>query len=269
MNPKPTLRELIDACRPDQNDPRRADLAAELGSLAQASHGDATVSAALQKSTQFDRNVRSALDDVPLPPGLAERLLAGCNADQPTSSDENSPEQARAEIPARAAHPRWTRRRVLAALSIAASLLVVMLGGIGYRIVSGRTSPVSQESLAAKANQWFQQSGPAPEWSATKFPIQQYPFDHVVLVTPKKWRHLDSTTIAYDLTESGGQRALLFVQRTSRPHNVRNLPFTKLGSSGGLAVGAWQRKDFVYVLVVVDDGGKPLNRFFRRGVGVI
>jgi hypothetical protein len=277
MAQKPTWRELIDACRPDQDDLQRSELAAELGSLARESRGDASLAAAMQQSAQFDRNVREALDDVPVPSGLMERLLARCEAsvDVPAVEAAPLPETsavAETSVSESAPEPRpakWSRRRVLAVLSLAASLLVVLIGGLSYRAAFQKPTPVTMDQLAAKANHWFSQSGPAADWAAAKFPVEQFPFDRSVIVPPQKWRQLDGSTVAYDLTVVGGQRALLYVERTNRPHNIRNFPYTKLTSSGGVALGAWQRDGYVYVLVVVEDGGKSLGRFFRRGVGVI
>jgi hypothetical protein len=281
MAPKPTWRELIDACRPDQDDLQRSELAAELGSLARESRGDASLAAAMQQSAQFDRNVREALDDVPVPSGLMERLLARCEAsvDMPvaeaatraaTRAETPAVAESHESVPTSETRPAtWSRRRVLAVLSLAASLLVVLIGGLGYRAAFQKPTPVTMDQLAAKANHWFSQSGPAADWAAAKFPVEQFPFDRSVIVPPQKWRQLDGSTVAYDLTVVGGQRALLYVERTNRPHNIRNFPYTKLTSSGGVALGAWQRDGYVYVLVVVEDGGKSLGRFFRRGVGVI
>jgi hypothetical protein len=276
MAPKPTWRELIDACRPDQDDLQRSELAAELGSLARESRGNASLAAAMQQSAQFDRNVREALDDVPVPSGLMERLLARCEASVDVPAVEaplpETPAVAETSVSESAPEPRpakWSRRRVLAVLSLAASVLGVLIGGLSYRFNLLDPTPVTMDQLAAKANHWFNQSGPAADWAAAKFPVEQFPFDRAVIVPPQKWRQLDGSTVAYDLTVVGGQRALLYVERTNRPHNIRNFPYTKLTSSGGVALGAWQRDGYVYVLVVVEDGGKSLGRFFRRDVGVI
>jgi len=248
MESKPTTRELIDACRADHHDSERAELAAELAPLARELQADPALNIALQRSEQFDRNIRSALDDVPLPAGLAERMLAGCEAAlvTPASTIISADEPVFRQ-------PGLSRRRLVALVATAASLLIVVLGAFGIgRLVPQKT--ITNEELASMADKWFTQSGPAAKWMSPASAPAQFPVDRAITVRPSKWSQLDAKTVVYDLTRQGGQRALLFVLSTNQPNTLKGFPYTKLPVTGGLAMGAWNRGDVIYVLVVVEDG---------------
>ncbi|WP_425615539.1 hypothetical protein NA78x_005461 [Anatilimnocola sp. NA78] len=255
MESKPTTRELMDACRVDRHDPERAELASELAPFAREVQADPALNAALQRSQQFDRNVREALDDVPLPAGLAERLLAGCEAALVTPASTIQP----ANEPVYQ-QPHWSRRRLVIGAT-AGSLLVVLLSVFGIRLLPQK--PITNEELASLADRWFTQSGPAAKWLPVASAPAQFPVDRAITARPSKWAALDSQTVVYDLTRPGGQRALLFVRSTTQPHSLRNFPFTKLPVTGGWAIGAWNRGDVIYVLVVVEDGQR-IEQFVKQ-----
>ena len=254
---KPTLRELIDACRPGQHDPQRAELAADLAPLAREVERQPEVAEALQRSERFDRNVRSALDDVPLPAGLAERLLAKCEAAVVTPV---VPEVITA------AGAKSSRRRFLAQLSIAASLLILSLAAFpAYTFLSHR-QPVLTEELAHTAVTWFDNCGPGASWSKVDATIvAQYPLDPGLRYRPLSYRQVNPNTVAYNLS-TGGKRAILFVHLPSRPHPTLNkFPYGALPASGGISLGAWQRGDVVYVIGVTgSERPRPVDDFVNR-----
>jgi hypothetical protein len=251
MSNEPTIRELIDACRADHDDLQRPELAAELAPLAREVGQNAKVAAAYEQSLQFDRQVRSALDDVPLPAGLTDRLLAGCEAAKITPATK--------EPKTRAGVSR--RKMLLAGFSLAASLLLLIWGGVEVFTKFNPAAPVSAEQLANSALQWRDQSGPSAKWQpVTKSTQDAFPIDRAIVVGPSRWAPLGPNVSVYEL-KVGGKRALLFVQRTNRPHAIRNFPSTPLPASGGDSLAAWQRDGFVYVILVTD--GSP-QQFIQR-----
>jgi hypothetical protein len=237
-----TTRELIDACRPDNDDPQRPELAAELAPLARELEQQPAIAAAYDRSQHFDRQVRSALDDVSLPAGLADRLLAGCEAAVVTPAVKDEPKS-------RTGFPR--RKLMLAGFTSMASLLLIALGT--YIVWPPNRGPVTGEALANSADQWFIQSGPDAKWQAVTNSTQTaFPIDRAVIIKPSRWAPLaDPSVVAYELKVEG-KRALLFVQRTNRPHAIRNFPSTELPATGGVYLAAWQRNGFVYVVLLPD-----------------
>lgn len=258
MTTKPTLRELIDACRADHHDPQRPELS-ELAPLARELSANPQLQSVVEQSERFDRGVRAALDDVELPAGLADRLLAGCEAAlvSPASSEEKS-------VDAPATKKRWSRRQVIAMFAAAASLLIVLVGGWQFLIWT-KPRPVSNDVLAQSAMQWFDQSGPASNWSTGSAPTKDFPLDPAMVYGPVRWRQVNPSTVVYEMRHQG-QRALLFVSKQTRPHpGLATSPFTGLNASGGIELGAWQRQKMVYVLAVSGGHGpRPLEVFVRR-----
>jgi hypothetical protein len=257
---KPTIRELLDACRVDQHDPQRPELAAELAPLARELQTSPELLQAVEKSERFDRSVRAALDDVAVPAGLADRMLAGCEAAvvMPAAA------MAANEI---VASRSLSRRQWIALVSTAASLLIVLAGGYEtWRWVMSPPRPLSNDELAAAATSWFDLSGPQTGWqSLDKAPLAQYPLSRGLKFGPTRWARLDETTVVYELTRPGRQRALLFVKVGQRPLPgiTKTFPLQRLGSSGGLALGAWQRGSVVYVLSVIE-GDQRIEDFVAR-----
>jgi hypothetical protein len=203
--------------------------------------------------------VRAALDDVESPAGLADRLLAGCEAAlvSPASAEEKS-------VDAPATKKRWSRRQMIAMFSAAASLLIAIVGVWQYAI--WRTPrPVSNDMVAQTAVQWFDQSALAADWSSGSAPTKEFPIDPAMVYGPVRWRKVNSTTVVYEMRHQG-QRALLFVSKQTRTHpDLATSPFTGLNASGGIELGAWQRQKMVYVLVVSGGHGpRSLEVFVRR-----
>lgn len=255
----PSIRELIDACRPDQHDPQRPELAADLAPLARELENHADVAAALQRSERFDRNVRSALDDVPLPSGFAERLLAKCEAAVVTP----------AAVPAAIADGgmKSPRRRFLAQLSIAASLLIASLAAYpAYQFLAQTRRPVTSDELAQTAVTWFDDCGPGVQWTPVNEKIlAEYPLSSALRFRPKVFRQVDESTVAYYLG-SDGKRAILFVHHAKRPHPLlNNSPYSVFPVSGGISLGAWKRDNVVYVIGVTGSNRRwPVDDFVIR-----
>jgi hypothetical protein len=147
-------------------------------------------------------------------------------------------------VPARQA---WSRRQVIAIFSAAASLLILLIGG--YQFLTWRQPrPVGIDQLTATANAWCDLSGPAAKWRTAAWPSAQYPLDRSIRVGPQRWAQIDKSTIVYELIRNDGKRARLFVQRTDRPHQIKNYPSSRLSTSGPHSMHAWQRNGYLYVI---------------------
>jgi hypothetical protein len=257
MTTKPTLREMIDACRPDQHDPQRPELAADLAPLARDGE-QPEVAEAVRRSERFDRNVRTALDDVPLPPGLAERLLAKCEGAVITPAQASDEKVVGKKSP---------RRKFLAQLSIAASLLIVMLAAYpAFKYIFPTRPPVTADELAQSAVSWFDDCGPGVQWTPVNEKIlTKYPLSSALRFRPKVFRQVDESTVAYYLG-SDGKRAILFVHLPTRPHpQLHRSPYGILPATGGVSLGAWQRDEVVYVIGVTGSERRyPVDDFVIR-----
>ena len=259
MNNNPTIRELLDACRADQHDPQRPEFAAELAPLARELQANPELQQAAERSERFDRNIRAALDDVAVPAGLMERMLAGCEA--ANKSELETPDVEKVALPTRS---KWSRRQLLAILSTAASLLILLVAGYQTYIwifpIKDRLVGIDQ--LTASANTWCDLSGAGAKWLTGSTPTKEFPLDRSIIVAPTRWAQIDKNTVVYELNvKREGKRARLFVQRTNRPHQLKSLP-SKLSTSGAHAMHAWQRDGYVYVIEFAEPDQR-LQNFVR------
>src|SRR5688500_12011159 len=114
MTDEEKIREQIDACRADSEDLHMPDL----GDLAAAVGSDAQIARRLARSQQFDRAVRAAVHDVPVPSDLLQKLLAEHDT-AGTKQDMEAPMPARRSLVSR----RW-----IGVLSTIAALLLLAVG---------------------------------------------------------------------------------------------------------------------------------------------
>jgi hypothetical protein len=82
----PTLRELLDAVRPDSSDLDEPDLRA----AAEAVESSPAWESLFEQQLAFDRSVARAMTDVPVPEGLKERLLGALAAAVPAAESGTS-----------------------------------------------------------------------------------------------------------------------------------------------------------------------------------
>ncbi len=259
------FREQIDACRPGS-----ADLSlAELAELAALVKHDREVANELSRSQALDRAVSEALHDVPVPSGLADRLMAAMQT-------EATPAVALAERrgsnePDRDIRRRFSRRQwwltggviALATLLVAIALPFVRL-----------EREVVQEELGLDVAGWLSNlSQPTSKWKpvATVALPQGMELDPAVNGKALRWQSFPvrgsggwtGTVTAIDLRPAGQPRAMLFVVRSSARFAV---PSRRMALSGGFAATAWQRKNLglLFVLVVEEDRGQRLEDFLRK-----
>lgn len=253
-----TLREQIDACRKGSDDLSLPDLA----ELAQAVRHDRGVAVELDRSQQFDAAVVSAMHDVPVPGDLLQRLLD--SAAQPRSvSLEVAVQQAAAATapagdgasetaaPATAAR-RGISRRWMIALATVAAVALVAVGVAPFLPRSGRD--VTQNQLADAALHWHEDNFPRAEgWTAFAGNARPYSLLVDEPLRQRRYQTAHGPAIVYDLAPPGRQ-ALLLVVTTRDKFPVRTSPYTPISVTGGLRVGAWQRENKLYVLIISPDG---------------
>ena len=254
MSDEQKLREQIDACRADSEDlhlPELGDLAAAVGS-------DAQVARRLARSQQFDRAVRAAVHDVPVPSDLLQKLLAEHDA-AGTKQEIEGPMPVRRSL---------VSRRLIGVLSTIAALFLLALGINAFR--QRPPEVVTAGELADRADAWMGEVLQAKDWQKdlNLAPQRTHPIPATVFGKAVAWRPVDtndrSQGVAYDVSRQIGSRAFLFVIRSTAKYPVAAPPaFTRITASRGMTLVAWQQGDRLYVLAVQEDGQR-IEDFLRR-----
>jgi hypothetical protein len=279
------LRQQIDACRVHSDD---LDLP-ELADLARAARTDQAVAQELDRSQRFDRAAIAAVHDVPVPDGLLGRLLAAAGASQgaaiqpalqsgagimqamdASSGVVDGPiaEGSAPAAPALPAKAGWSSRRGW--LAVAGSIAAACLIGVTiWMTQAGAPAPtLSKDQLASSVMHWMDDMAAPGDWksAAVTSPPAAFKVDPAVQQKVVRWRYYrtpQGAAVVYDLSPPGRPRALLFVVRTSARYSVLSLPYTQLTASRGTVIGAWQKPDLLYVLVV-DEDGQRLDDVVRK-----
>jgi hypothetical protein len=194
---------------------------------------------------EFDTYLTAAIQDVPVPEGLAGRLLNRLAAD--ASTERN----VCAASPAATSHRHWflTGGSLLA---VAAGLLLALWLG------THRENHLSQQVVLDEAIQsfdvGFKDGGrPSPKAAAPA----EYPFSRMVArAKAAKCRPLDGFLgrrgVVYDLPGPAGVQAALYV--VERPiEGLGTAPARHPFTSRNCCVSAWEEGGLMYVLVVGGD----------------
>ncbi len=253
--------EGLEACRPDSDDLRSP----ELSDVARRVQQDPEARIAYERVQAWDASVSNALEQVPVPPGLAERILSRLvPADLPAQPDAVIPsilpfEQTAIEQKtagwSRLNH-FGSRRQWLAVGSMtAAGLLVAAFLSTWLRTDAPRP-------LEILADGWLQ--GLAGSWQPAEPAPRGFALPSGVAATPMGWQQLSNPRgVAYKLSDGKAGTATLFVVRLS----VAGLPIAPppvpQSTTGGKAVAYWQSGSLVYVLVIEGN-----ERSYRNFVSV-
>lgn len=234
------LQEAIDACRPGSLD----HTLPELAGLADRLACDPAAQRRYEAVQAFDRALGAALEDVPVPAGLEERLLAAVTANVPTEQDEAG---EMVSLP-----PRRTRRWADAAeWVVPLALLVVFAGLIGGVYLASRPEVLSTEQLVERSFQW-QDELARHEWNERirSAPREEFPLSSQVALAPWRWQQLSTSRGELVAYYEGPPGTLLFVSRSKTKISGLSSSPKLLQSTGGWSVGAWQSGDLTYVLLV-------------------
>lgn len=271
MNQRPTLREQIDACRPDSDDLHLPEHAADLAELKAGVQQSAEIRGLWERSQRDDRAIRGAMLDVALPIGLEQRLLAAVQAahEQPLAcvekvvDEEVTVQEAVSSV--RYVSTTIRRRWVVStiALTAAASILAAYLGS---QFLSSPQEPISKDLLAAQVQDWLQAADPLNmNWDAkatnNRFPGRSL-YGKVEQAGSVVTRQ--GTITVYDVRLSNGSsQAVLLVLPTTAVYRVDSMPASKVEVSGHWNVGSWQTDGVLYVLAVRRGGDTNLQHFIR------
>lgn len=260
------LRQRIDACRIGSDDLSLP----EMSELSAALRTDAALREEWESRQRSERLIAVAMDDLPAPSGLADRILAAARACDGSRLAETT-EQAVATVgeanPDVEVEVEPAKRQVLltrrqwswiggVALLLAAAVII-------QQTFFAPPTRVTKEQLVASAQVWFDaavkrtgdpQSGTAP----IAFP------QAAVRLAPQAWRFMptaeERSLVAFDLTKlQMGGPVFLFAAKTNKKYNVSSVPYTRLSATGGLEIGAWQQGDVLYVVVIDQRSGRRLQ----------
>jgi hypothetical protein len=238
------LQASIDACRPGEGDLTRP----EFSELANRLERDAAALRCFKAVEEFDGVLRSALDDVPVPAGLADRLLVA----MPAVNGETESASPPVSLPARRARSWADTYEWFAPLSV----VVLFAAVIGIATYSPVPPDLSIDDLVARSDAWQEQLEQQHEqWNERlkDAPRNNFPLSSQVALAPWRWQQLPSEGAEVVAYYEGPPGAILFVTRLkSKVANLTNSP-RLLRATGGWSVAAWSSGDLTYVLVVEGD----------------
>jgi hypothetical protein len=271
------INELLEAYRPgidkladDNWQPLRAALAT-----------DPEVQRRAKLIQQHDDLVRSAMHDVPIPTGLAERLLTALPESNPAADvlssepgviDQPVTQPSSIAQPAKISRLKW----LAVAGAIAASVLLVIFF---WPVGPSDDGLVGQDELVRMIDDWendpglISSSNWRPVTGGSGWP--SYPFQPSDL-TGVANRAIGPATrngglllVVYDLTLPGtGKTARLYVAHTNRTFSVPGVPQSLLrGVTGQQEAIAWQRDKYLYVVVTDSQVAHPQEFVQLRHVG--
>jgi hypothetical protein len=280
------IRQMIDACRPGSDDVHAPDFAA----VAELIERDARSRRLYDRTQRLDIAIGAAFQDVEVPEGLAQRLLAAAVAAQrqsaePIADDPLPIEPSSSELPASAAFdterlsaapdstsPAETivspasqskSRKRFGWKSIAAGAgtlaAVAALALVAVFFLPRSPSEVSQDEIAKLAAEWTD-AALLNQWNQNPAaaPAQKYPVDSSLRASVQSWQRLrtryDSQAVVYSLAPIGQPYVLQVTVRTNEKFAVLASPPSRpFSTTGGLSIGAWQRDGVLYVLIVQGD----------------
>ena len=271
-----SIRKLIDSCRPQGDDLRQP----EMQPLTDLIADDAGVARQLERSRQLDCTITKAVQDVPTPAGLEQRLLAALADSAAVSIEERSasygePSRAdRQDLPAgrtcgnesdvvlpRKPSNSWRRRWWVPVATCAAMLAVIAI--VAFRR-SG--NEISYEDLVSAAMSW---EANEDDWVDGNVIWKSHPLPKEIRVASvarrQKYRLPKYKVLArcYDLNLNGRGKACVFVFAKTPGFALPAAPPARPMFTLGKCVAAWTSGGLVYVLVV-DGTEETYKRAIRR-----
>ena len=250
----PRFLEAIEVCRPgsdDLSDPELAFVAARMAA-------DPALRAIYDRLQRLDAKVSDAFRDVPLPDGLAGRILdrlAVAAPDRATPDEDVPLVQAPPPSASAKPQPRISRRWLLAgagSLAAAAAVLVAV-------VLFPQPTVHDKVEILDFAMDYFEADGPRRvegDRVADVPPPDDYPISGVLQNSQTRWRRvsdfLDRRGVAYDLARPGAAGATLYVVRCPAP-GLPAAPPLRPSFTRNRSTAAWQQGALLYVLVV--EGG--------------
>ncbi|MCA9265893.1 MAG: hypothetical protein KDA60_18655 [Planctomycetales bacterium] len=254
---KSRIDEQLDLCRPDSRDLELPELALLRSTLAE----DVSVREKFERVQRLDRALARALqDDVAVPEGLTERILAGLAHGHRVLDEDASdrggdvvdqavvPRDSSRPVLAPATHRRRAVRRGLA-LAALASCVVVATVWMTWR------PALSDDEFASVCLEQGRLLMDSPNWNvelsgaSPSLPVSSY----IWLAQADAWQSTGGGGVAYRLRVPGrAAEAVLLVRRSrERLTSQANMPPASPNQeTKGFAVGVWQEDAILYALVV-------------------
>jgi hypothetical protein len=248
------LQARLDLYRADAAMLNDSEFRALCDELAQSSDGRRM----LAQHERFERALRVSMHDVPVPPGLTVRVLAGLDAASLTGIAglmRTEPVTA-ATGDARQSRRRWLRSGIAAAVAVAASMAIVALWP---------SQRVLDEADLQESHAWHVAIAESGWQSMAREDASDHALPHELNLVPARFRDASDVVrrdaTAYDVTAPGGPKATLFViqqeQLIDAPFFAPQLPQHR---TQGYSVAYWQDNDHVYVVVVETDQPSDYRR---------
>jgi hypothetical protein len=269
------ILEGIEACRPGSDDVHSPDLA----DVARAVERDPEARLVYERVQEWDAALLNAMEQVPLPPGLAERLIDRLNASSEPAVLRRS---IAAAVQSAAVRPlcatgsasasaddtgsatgtqrkpflgsgagRWSRRQWVG-LSALATLAAGLLIAAGLFV----SRPSAEIALETMAEDWLKELDAHPAaWRGMQSPPRDFAIPASLMASPASWQPVGQYAkgIAYKLEHPKAGAAMLYVVRLSRPGLPTAPPGVPQSTTGGKAVGYWRSGGIIFVLVVPGD----------------
>jgi hypothetical protein len=257
--------QAIDACRPGSDDER----CPELAPLADRLAADAELAQAFAGAQRFDMLVAETLDDVPLPAGFEQRLLAALVAAQTLPTARAPMDEAAAVAAAPSSEPnvapvphsvapatvafaraRSPRRWLVGVAAVAAAV-------VAGAWLSWPRAELTAETLPIAAQQWFLEfDSTAAAWHNQSVPAgYTFPVRDLGSRRPR-WAAVNTADgyqlAAYDLSLPT-VTAYLFVLDGGPEGLPTQPPTSPQRSTGAQSVAVWQAGGLTYALVVQGD----------------
>jgi hypothetical protein len=272
MNDEPRINELLEAYRPQVDDladdawqTLRAPLIGE-SEVRESEVSESEVQRRAESIRRRDQIIRSAMHDVPIPAGLAERLLASLPGGDPANLLSTAPAMSSEAVSLPPQPATRVGRRAWAAAAIGVAAVVALTIGLWPKLPTDG-GQVSAEELAGMVAGWENDPALGSEgaWSVlsgqglSSHRINpsdlRVPATRVIGPVPRN----DGLLLAvYELAGPGGKTARLYVARTNRTFGVPSVPQSLLHGLTGQRRGiAWQRNQYLYVIVVDSQAASP------------
>ncbi|MBN2578807.1 MAG: hypothetical protein JXB10_07435 [Pirellulales bacterium] len=274
------LWEALEVCRPDRDD--MPDPALDRLVREMSSHPD--LRERYDRILGFDARLAELFRDVPVPPGLAERIHSRLAVDASSYPPGDVCPEAETKsdvvpsilrwgttaLPAHSPRDSSPRRRAVsrrwfvAAGGLLASAVTVLLA---LYFGLPKTETYTPEDACFAAIRFFEHDEAGPgKLLEEEPPPEKYVFSPVVtLQRGIRWRKISDFLgregVAYDFPSRGGIRATLYVVSPSID-GIPSIPSLSPYTTGGCAADVWHEDGRLYVLVI-QGSTQNFRSFFR------
>jgi hypothetical protein len=244
------LRKLMNCCRPGLRDLTEEEARA----LVEALEQDPVLRGEWQAMQSWDAAIGRVFHDVPVPAGLADRLLAavatggGLPGQEAVSVPPGSVGAAQLAEKTRSPWRAWPTG-LAAGLLVTSAIVMLALWLAAWR------DNLTAAQVAEASGAWIEQLDPEA-WQPTNPPDAEFPLDPSVRLTVVSWQQCTAITdwqaVAYraDLPPDHST-AFLFVIRTWQGRQLPTIPPTVPDSTtGNICIGVWKNNGCLYVLIV-------------------